>query len=290
MIRNILKMMKINHYIKNLVVFVPLIFSLNFADLKLFLCTLLMSIAFCFISSVVYIMNDLFDKEVDKNHPIKSKRPIASGCVSTNTAFFVLLLLFILSTTISYFINLKCLIIVLAYLLLNLAYSLFLKRVVLIDAACIALGFILRIVAGCFAIKVLPSPLVILMTFFVSQFFTFTKRKLEISLLGDVSNTRESIKELDISTANQFILINAILSISFYITYVLDAATIERAGTEYLYLTVMPFTLIIFRLYLLANSMKISDDPIIYLKKDKTIKYLFVLYLLVFFIAYLLLK
>lgn len=280
MLKAILTTFKVNHYIKNALVFIPLIFSLNFFNLKLFGNECIMFISFCLISSAVYILNDLVDIKGDKQHPIKCKRPIASGKISEKLAKILLIFLFVTGTFLASFLNFKCILIVVLYFVLNVFYSFKLKNIPLIDAACIALGFILRVVSGCAAISVIPSALIVLLTFFSSMFFTFSKRKLEIDLLN--STCRESIKQFNPRIADQFVLINAILSISFYITYVLDGTTVERVGSEYLYLTVIPFTLIVFRLLFLVNLQSVSDDPMHFIENDKTIKFLFVFYLLVF--------
>lgn len=290
MFKDIIKLLKINHYIKNAIVFVPIILSLNFVNIKLVGVSFIMFFAFCLISSAVYVMNDIIDIENDKKHPIKCNRPIASGKVSIKLACFILLILMSSSFALSYFINFKCFLMVILYFVLNIFYSIWLKHISLVDAVCIAIGFIFRIVAGCFAIKVFPSPLVILLTFFVSQFFTFTKRKLEIQLTKPESQSRLSIKNIDVNLAGQYILINAVLSISFYIMYVLDSDTMQRAGTTHLYLTVIPFTLIIYRLYLLVNNSCINDDPIIFIEQDNVLKSLFVFYVLVLICVLTLLK
>ena len=281
MLNKIIKLLKINHYIKNLVVFVPLIFSMNFVNIKQCASATLMFIAFCLVSSAVYIFNDLVDKESDKLHPIKRFRPIPSGQISLNVAVCLIILLLSISALLSSYINYYCLFTILAYFLLNVLYSFKLKKIPLIDVTCIAIGFILRILSGCFAISVLPSPLVILMTFFLSNFFTFIKRKLELQLIKN-GEIRTSLKEMDIHTINRFILINVILSISFYITYVLDDTTIARVGSNYLYITTIPFALIIYRLLLLVDSTNDEDDPIIYFKQDIVLKCLVVFYFIVF--------
>ena len=282
MYKNILKTMKINHYIKNAVVFIPLIFSMNFNNLSMIINTIVMCIAFCLISSAVYFLNDLVDIEKDKLHPIKCKRPIASGEISKTSAVFIMLILLLLSCVLSYIINIKCVLAVLSYFILNIFYSVKLKNIELIDAASIAIGFILRIVGGCCAINVIPSALVIIMTFFVSMFFTYIKRKLEIQLIKDVEKRRKAVRKFNISTIDQFIVLNAVLSIAFYFTYVLDSNTIERVGSNYLYLTVIPFTLIIFRLLFLVNTSKVADDPLHFINRDLTLKYLFVFYIITF--------
>lgn len=279
MIKAILKTCKVNHYIKNIIVIIPLIFSMNFTSASLWLKCLLIFLAFCFISSAVYILNDLIDIEKDRKHPIKCKRPIASGKIPLGVAIILMLLLVCASSALAFKLNPLCFASIAAYFVLNIFYSFWLKNIALIDVACIAIGFVLRVVAGCFAISVLPSALVILLTFFASMFFTFTKRKLELQLNGDSS--RQSIKNFNIDTANQFILINVILSIAFYFTYMLDEATILRAGTNYLYVTVIPFTLIVFRLLLLTNISTDNDDPIHFIEGDKALKLLFLFYLFI---------
>lgn len=288
MISSILKTFKVNHYIKNIVVFVPLIFSMKFINLTSIMSASLMFIAFCFISSAVYVLNDLIDIEQDKKHPIKKNRPIASGKISVKIAILLLVALFVLSSFISFFINSNCFLMVLIYFVLNIFYSLYLKHIALIDASCIAIGFILRILGGCFAIQVLPSPLVILMTFFISNFFTCSKRCLELQV--SAVNCRQSLEGFSVELMSYFILINAVLSISFYITYMLSDLTIQRAGSQYLYLTAIPFTLIVYRLLLLMSSKKIEDDPIIYLEQDTTIKWLTFSYIIVLLIVLTILK
>lgn len=287
-IKAILKLLKINHYIKNLIVFFPLLLSRNILDFDSCVKSLIIFIAFCFISSAVYVLNDIIDIQYDKNHPVKCNRPIASGRISKAFAILILIMLLTASLFVVNILNNLCFIAIVSYFVLNIFYSFFLKKFVLIDASCIAIGFILRIVGGCFAIGILPSPLVILMTFFVSNFFTYTKRYLELQF--SKYDTRKSLKEFNIAIANQFRLINAILSISFYITYVLDKTTIQRAGSEYLYLTVILFTLIIYRLFLLTSSATISDDPIVYIEQDKTIKWLTLIYFVLLFIVLTILK
>ncbi|MBR6098115.1 UbiA prenyltransferase family protein [bacterium] len=289
MIKDILKTLKVNHYIKNLVVFIPLIFSMNVFNVEKITGCIYMFAAFCLISSAVYVMNDLADIEQDRKHPVKCNRPIASGRISKRFAGFLLVMLVCLSLAISLHFNILCAVSVISYFVLNICYSLWFKKVVLIDVACIATGFILRILAGCYVISVVPSPLVVLMTFFLSMFFTFSKRKMELQLV-DMNNRRSALKDFDINIINQFVAINAILAISFYFTYVLDAVTIERAGTRYLYLTAIPFTLIVFQLLLLVNNKEVQDDPIIFIERNVKLKYLTLFYFIVLFIVMFYLK
>ena len=290
MLKNILKILKINHYIKNLVVIVPLIFSMNLFNSPLWIKVVYAFISFCCISSCIYIFNDLIDVEKDKLHPIKSLRPIAANLVSKRFAIILMLLLFVLSLYFASVLNWLAVFCILTYVVINILYSYVLKNIEIIDSFCIALGFILRMLMGCFAISVVPSPLIILMTFFISMFFTFSKRKMEKILVKDENLVRTSIKGMDLKTIDQFVVINAVLSIAFYFTYTLDKTTILRAGTEYLYITVIPFALLIYRLLYLGNLSIQVDDPMHFIEKDKTIKWLSFSYFVIFIIVMTILK
>lgn len=283
MIKEILKTLRINHYIKNLIILVPLVFSMQLTNLQAGRKTIVMILSFCFISSVVYILNDLVDIKNDQQHPVKCRRPVASGKIHRRLAVTISILLLAVSLVLSALLNKACILTILCYLVLNIFYSLKLKNIVLVDVLCIALGFILRILSGCFAISVIPSPLVILLTFFLSMFFTFSKRTLEAKML-DKELCRHSLKNFDIMLLKQFIIINAILTIAFYFNYMLDPLTIEKTGCQYLYITTIPFTMLMFRLiYLIFNSKEV-DDPVHFIYKDKTVKSFIVIYLAVLFI------
>ena len=283
-LKSIIKLLKLSHHIKNIVVFIPLIFSLKFLDINSILMTLYAFIGFCLIASAVYVFNDIIDLKNDKLHPIKKNRPIASGAISVHFAWKLFVLLSLASFIITFSINKYVFISVLLYLILNIWYSLKLKSLPIIDIVCIALGFILRILAGCGAILVMPSPLVILLTFFTSMFFTFSKRKLEYELIEDKSKCRKSLKEYTSALLDQFITINAVLAIAFYFTYMLDTKTIQRTGTEFLYITVIPFSIIIFRLLFKIFTCSNNDDPADFIYNDKTLKILMLIYLIILFV------
>lgn len=281
--QSIITLLKLKHHIKNIVIFIPLIFSLKFLDINSLIFAFVAFISFSLIASSIYILNDILDVENDKLHPIKKNRPIASGKISMLFAWRLFIVITILSFFVSLLVNKFVFLSIIIYLLLNIWYSLQLKFLPIIDVVCIALGFILRILAGCGAILVIPSPLVILLTFFTSMFFTFSKRKLEYMLIKDKSSCRKSIKEYTESLLNQFVTINAVLSISFYFTYMLDPVTIKRVGNEFLYVTVIPFSIIIFRLLFKIYTCSNNDDPAEIIYKDKTLKVLIFIYLLILF-------
>ncbi len=280
MIEDIIKTLRVNHYIKNFVVIVPLIFSAHFLDFGLWLKIFEMFLSFCAVSSAVYILNDLIDIENDKLHPVKRNRPIPSGKISKQHAIMLMIVLIAFSLIVSVYVNPTCFIFVSAYFILNVLYSFWLKNILLLDVFCIAIGFILRVITGYYAINIVPPALVLIVTFFVSIFFTFMKRKLELNVLSDNFQYRKSAKVFDKSTLDKFILISAILSILIYLAYVLDKTAILLAGTSYLFITVLPFVLLFFRLLFLTNSSKDEYDPLMLIKNDKIMKLLFLFYLI----------
>ena len=284
MLKEILKTIRINHYIKNLIVFVPLVFSMNINKPEACLQALIMFVSFCLISSVIYIFNDLTDIKSDRQHPIKCSRPLASGKIKPLTAVWLLIFFLCVGMILAGSLNSLCVLAVVSYIALNILYTLKLKHLALIDVLCIAIGFILRILSGCFAISVIPSPLVILLTFFLSMFFTFSKRTLEAGMLDSV-NCRPSIKDFDVNLLKQFIIISAVLTISFYFNYMLDPMTIEKTGSKFLYITTIPFTIIIFRLIYLIFTSKNIDDPVHFIYKDNIVKSFIIIYLIVLFIT-----
>ena len=284
-LKSIINLLKIKHYVKNIVVFIPLVFSLKFLELNATLEAVIAFIAFNLIASAVYIFNDILDVENDKLHPVKKFRPIASGKISIHLAWILFVLFAISAFIVALTVNKLVFLSIFLYLILNIWYSLQLKSLPIIDAVGIALGFILRILAGCSAILVVPSPLVILLTFFTSMFFTFSKRKLEYKLLDDKGLCRKSIKGYNETLLNQFVMTNAVLSIAFYITYMLDSTTIQRTGSEYLFITVIPFTIIIYRLVFKIYTANDNDDPAEFFYHDKTLKILIFTYLIILFIV-----
>ena len=127
MIKDIIKTLKVNHYVKNLIVVVPLLFSNNITNIPKIINCVWIFIAFCFISSAVYVLNDLIDIGQDRKHPIKCNRPIASGRLSKTFAIILCVLLIVLSSTIALWLAPMCFVAVILYLILNIFYSIYLK-------------------------------------------------------------------------------------------------------------------------------------------------------------------
>lgn len=270
--------MRIQHWVKNLIIFIPLIFSLHFTDMHSIKLSTIAFLAFCLISSVVYIINDILDIAKDKLHPIKKERPLASGKVDIKTAILLATALFLASLALVANLGLVSILILLAYFILNVFYSKSFKHKVIFDVFCIAFGFILRVLIGCSAINVAPSAFIILTTIFVSLFFGFSKRKLELSL--STTSTRKSLLLYNQNILEQFILFSAVLSIAFYSMYCVEPEVVARLGAKYLYFTVIPFVYLILRFLYLINSFQQKDDPLEIILDDKYIIVTTVIYFL----------
>lgn len=273
-----LRLIRIKQWIKNSIVFIPLIFSLSYKTPNLVLNALLMFAAFSLCASSVYIKNDIKDINEDKNHPKKRCRPLASGEIEISTASMISLIFSISSLIISYLINLKCLAFILLYIFVNYLYNKRLKFIPVIDVGCISAGFILRILAGCYAIGVEPSVYIILTTFFASLFFGFYKRILEINL--DTKDTRGVLILYDKKILEYFTIISAALFIAFYTFYTVDSNVVQRLNTNYLYLSVFPVTYMLFRLLFLLNQRNENDDPSELFYTDIHINISIILYIL----------
>lgn len=180
----LVRAMRPKQWIKNVFVLAALVFAAKFGDPQALLKTALAFVAFCFLSSSVYLLNDVLDIEADRLHPHKANRPIASGAVSAGVALLVALALAITGLGVSVVVSRALVGISAAFLALNLAYCFAVKHWVIADALAIAVGFVLRALAGAVAISVPVSPWLVVTTFFLALFLAFNKRRAELEALG----------------------------------------------------------------------------------------------------------
>lgn len=264
-IKYIIKLIRPKHWIKNLFIFGSIIFSNNFFNFAILKNNILTFIAFCFISSTVYVMNDIVDVEKDKKHPEKCKRPIASGKVSVSTAILIGILLFIASLTIAFNVNISVFIIIIIYFIDNVAYSFKLKNLVIIDVFSIAFGFILRVLAGSFATGVIASNWIILCTLFLSLFLGFSKRRNEIISLGkDACNHRKNLSKYNTIFLDKIINISLTCTIIFYSIY----CVLGTNSNLFIWTSIFVIWATI-RYYYLIYSKNKTENPTDLIVKDK---------------------
>jgi 4-hydroxybenzoate polyprenyltransferase len=273
MIRDILKSLRPQQWIKNFFIFAPLLFSRNFLDKALLLQTALAFVSFALISGAHYIFNDLRDVEEDRLHPLKSKRPLASGRLSKGPAVAALAASGAAGFGLAAAINPPFLFVTAAYFLLQTVYSLWLKHVVILDIFIVAAGFVIRVVAGGLAIRVEISSWLLICTMLLSLFLAMGKRRHELVLLDEeAASHRPILKEYNTYLLDQMISVVTASTLLAYCLYTISEETVAKFGTRNLLFTV-PFVLYgIFRyLYLIhqragggtPESLIIKDTPLL---------------------------
>ena len=241
-----------NQWTKNLLVFLAPLFAFSF-ETQTLLTSIKAFIAFCFISSSIYLINDSIDKDKDKEHPTKKFRAIASGLVSIKSAFIISLVYFSLSLIIGFSINIFFGFILILYFLVQILYCFKLKQIPIIEFFCIASGFILRSVAGGVAANIFISSWFLLSVGMLSLFLAVEKRKAEIvNLRNSKLNTRKVLKSYSLTLINKF---EAVLTSSTIMTYSLWAygPSIGGSKSPLMIITIPLVMLGIFRYQMLSD-------------------------------------
>lgn len=217
-----IRLMRPSQWIKNVVVLFGPAFSLHLLDVRV----PIVFAAFCLIASASYVLNDLADREADKIHPVKKNRPLASGAVSVGGAAVLSLVLLLSSIAISHlWLPQLVTYILLSYFVLIVAYSFLLKKQPIIDVIIIAVGFVLRAVAGAQAVAVLVSPWLIACTFTLCMFLGFGKRRCELVTLGngdDAKAHRATLLRYTPELLSHLISVSAGIAIMTFLLYVMD--------------------------------------------------------------------
>ena len=246
------KILRIKQWYKNIVIFLPLVFSLSLLNLDSLSLTIVGFVALCLASSALYIRNDILDVESDKQHPIKKFRPLASGQTSKKNAYIVFVLLLSSSLIIAAITSWQ-LVIVLIFLFVNTTvYSQWLKNFAYVDLLSISLNFVIRVLAGMLLLQVGISPWLIFGVFLVAFFLGLMKRKSEIIILKDTAALhRKSLSKYSIKKLNYSLLI---LSVLVIVTYSLYSITNDPTNDNRLIFTIPIVAIIIFRQYYLSEK------------------------------------
>lgn len=254
------RLLRVENYVKNLFIFAPLFFDFQF-DIISISRAFIIFVLFCFLASGVYIFNDIFDLESDKIHPVKKFRPIASGLISIKRASVIGVLLIATGLITTLFIDLKLFYTFLSYLIINILYNLFLKKIPIVDVLIISFGFIIRIFAGSYATGIPASYWILIMTFLLSLFLGFSKRRADIILAKNNNIKANNIRIFSITSINRILFIFAFLICTFYIAYTVSKEVIFRIGSPFVFLTSIFVILGVFRYITLLRSSKQYKDP-----------------------------
>lgn len=265
--------MRPTHYIKNLFVFLPLFFSSQITNRVLFQNALLAFFSFCLIASSVYVFNDIYDLKEDRIHPEKKSRPIASGAISISLAYLIDLILTIAGLSLAYLVNFQVLFILVAYKLINIFYTLTLKKIAILDIMVLSLGFVLRLYAGSVSTGIELSEWIIILTFLLSMLIVSGKRRNDVLFFEkeEVVLRQVVVGYTSIFLNYMMIMLSSVIIVA-YIMYTVSDKIQLRLGTEYLYTTVLWVVAGIFRYLQLLFVFNSKENPVRMLIKDHPLK------------------
>ncbi len=266
---DLLRLLRPQQWIKNGFVFLGLLFGHAWNDPDKVMLACAAFVAFCLLSSCVYVMNDILDREQDRQHPRKRARPLASGAVGVGAAVALMALCGVAGLALAFTRGGEQPLIFVGYLALNTAYSFGLKHVVILDVFIIAAGFMLRILAGTLGIGIAPSHWLLLCGLLLTLFLGFAKRRAELNLLAeDSSGHRQVLEHYSAELLDQMITVAATGTLVAYSLYTVSPETVALHGTAHLIYTV-PFVLYgMFRYLFLLHKRGGGGDPASELVRD----------------------
>ena len=272
MIRTLYRALRVYQWSKNLLVFAALLFAQQVQVPGQVLRSMLAFFAFCAASSAMYLYNDMVDVENDRMHPEKRMRPLASGAMAMTTARILLAIALVLSLALGWFLGVRFFLILLFYLILTTLYSVELKKVVIVDVLVVAIGFVVRAMAGAIALDVAFSNWLVVCTLFLALFLSISKRRHEMRFLSaGAIHHREVLGHYTIPYLDSLNIIVAGATLITYTIYTCSPEVVARLGTDKLYLT-LPFVVYgLFRYLYLVHQGLDGGDPTGSLVRDRTL-------------------
>lgn len=287
---NILKLIRPHQWLKNAFVLMPMFFGGSLLDPEDIRASVLTFLAYSFVASSVYCFNDINDVEADRRHPVKCKRPLASGAVSMGTAWMLMALMFVLAALMTALLGdrghiLKVGGVLLFYYILNICYCAKLKQYAIVDVCIVAFGFVLRVLAGGFATDITLSKWLVLMTFLLTLFLSFAKRRDDVLRMNETGEPpRKNTIRYNLTFINQAITITASVTLMCYIMYTVSPEVVARLGSDLLYLTSVFVLLGLLRYMQITVVDKKSGDPTKIMLRDRFTQLVVVLWALTFLI------
>ena len=275
MVHHAIQLTRPQQWLKNVFVMIPMFFGgslLDTSDIKSSLTTFF---AFSFIASSIYCFNDIVDVEADRRHPVKCKRPIASGAISMVQARLLMLFMLVCSLatlllldTMTHTLTVGAVLVI--YYVMNLLYCSKLKQYAIVDVCIIAFGFVLRVLAGSYATDIVPSKWLVLMTFLLTLFLSFSKRRDDVLRMNETGEApRKNTTRYNLTFINQAITITASVTLVCYIMYTVSPEVVSRFHSDLLYLTSVFVLLGLLRYIQLTVVDQKSGDPTKMMLKDR---------------------
>ena len=287
-IRHIIKVARPTHWIKNLFVFLPVFFGGGLLNTSEAVSAALTFLSFSLAASAIYCLNDIIDVNADRAHHVKCKRPIASGAITIPQAYGMMALSMLVSIVLMFLLpagQTKTIFVIVAYFLINVAYCLRLKDYAIIDVCIIASGFVLRILAGGYATGVQLSKWIVLMTFLLTLFLAFAKRRDDVLRMNTTGQApRANTSRYNLTFINQAITITAGVMLVCYVMYTVSPEIIAQFATDKLYLTSILVILAILRYLQISFVDEKSGDPVKVALSDRATQLILLAWLLSFLV------
>ena len=297
MIKSVLQILRPYQWVKNFFVFMPLFFGHQLMNVPLLINTIAAFFAFSFVASSIYCFNDIIDVEDDRRHVEKCHRPIASGKISVATGYILMFVMLALSIALSFALpndvvstTLPLPYIIIIYWLMEMAYCIRLKRIAIIDLCILSMGFLLRIAAGGAATGILLSHWLIMMTFLLTLFLGFAKRRDDVLKFQKTKiPPRHNTKRYNLTFVNDATTVTGSVMLVCYIMYTVSPETIANFDNRHIYLTTIFVLLGVLRYMQLAVVDEKSGDPTKVLLRDPftqvivlgwVVAFLFIIYIL----------
>lgn len=274
--KDILKLIRPQQWLKNLFVFIPVFFGGALFNIQDLWSSAITAVSFCLAASSIYCFNDIQDAEDDRRHPVKCHRPIASGAISVRHAYEMMFLMFFFSLFILLLLpyyRLQTGVVILFYWFMNLAYCAKLKQYAIIDVCVVAFGFVLRLLAGGNAAGIELSKWIVLMTFLITLFMSFAKRRDDVIRMKKTGEApRKNTSRYNLTFINQAITITASVTLVCYIMYTVSPEVMMHFHTGHLYLTSVFVLLGLLRYIQITVVDEKSGDPTQILLRDHFIQ------------------
>ena len=287
-IRHIIKVARPTHWIKNIFVFLPVFFGGALLNTTEVVAAALTFMSFSLAASAIYCLNDIIDVDADRAHPVKCKRPIASGAITIPQAYGMMTVSLLISIVLMFLLpegHAKSILVIIAYFVINVAYCLRLKEYAIIDVCIIASGFVLRILAGGYATGVHLSKWIVLMTFLLTLFLAFAKRRDDVLRMNTTGRApRKNTSRYNLTFINQAITITGSVMVVCYVMYTVSPEIIAQFATEKLYLTSILVILAILRYLQISVVDEKSGDPVKVALSDRATQLILLAWMLSFLI------
>src|SRR5574344_72013 len=287
-IRHIIKVARPTHWIKNIFVFLPIFFGGALLNTTEVVAAALTFMSFSLAASAIYCLNDIIDVDADRAHPVKCKRPIASGSITIPQAYGMMTVSLLISIVLMFLLpegHAKSILVIIAYFVINVAYCLRLKDYAIIDVCIIASGFVLRILAGGYATGVHLSKWIVLMTFLLTLFLAFAKRRDDVLRMNTTGRApRKNTSRYNLTFINQAITITGSVMVVCYVMYTVSPELIAQFATDKLYLTSILVILAILRYLQISVVDEKSGDPVKVALSDRATQLILLAWLLSFLV------